>query len=90
MNSFAKFFTLNLNQSTDKYMMQEPAILAFSIPISILRLFLCLVDFDTETDTRKSENFDSDSDTDTNVKQVLLHTAAHTEVVYSYKKIVNN
>ena len=50
---------------------QEPAILAFSIPISILRLFLHLVDFDTDTDTRKSENFDTDSDTDTKVKQVL-------------------
>ena len=51
--------------------LQEPAIPAFSIPISILRLYPCLVDSDTDTDTRKSENFDSDSDTDTKVKQVL-------------------
>ena len=42
---------------------QEPAIPAFSIPIPILRLFQCLVDFDT--DSRKSENFDSDFSTDT-------------------------
>ena len=40
---------------------QVPAIPAFSIPISILRLVLRLVDSDTDTDTRKSETFDSDS-----------------------------
>jgi len=56
-----------------KWSLQEPAILAFSIPISILKLFQCLVDFDTDTDTRKSEYFDSDTDTDTKVKQILLH-----------------
>ena len=54
-----------------RYLNQEPAIPAFSIPISILRLYPCLVDSDTDTDTRKSANFDSDFDTDTKVKQVL-------------------
>ena len=50
---------------------QEPTILPFSIPISILRLFLRLVDFDADTDTKKSENFDSNSNTDIKVKKVL-------------------
>ena len=58
-------------ESRHRTVKQEPAIPAFSIPILILRLFLCLVHFDTDTDTRKSQNFDSDSDTDTKVKQVL-------------------
>ena len=66
---------LSLNGSNNVFgvsaTVQEPAILTFSIPISILKLFLHLVDFDTDTDTRKSENFDTDSDTDTKVKQVL-------------------
>ena len=60
-----------LNSLWGSHVLQEPAILAFSIPILILRLILRLVDSDTDTDTRKSENFDSDSDTDTKVKQVL-------------------
>ena len=51
--------------------LQEPAIPAFSIPISILRLYPCLVDSDTDTDNRKTTNFHSDFDTDTKVKQVL-------------------
>ena len=50
--------------------LQEPAIPAFSIPISILRLCPCLIDSDTDTDNRKTTNFDSDFDTDTKVKQV--------------------
>ena len=40
----------------------------FFIPIPVLRLVLCLVDFNT--DTRKSENLDSDSNTNTKVKAV--------------------
>ena len=33
-------------------LLQEPVILAFSIPIPILRLFLRLVDFDSDSDTK--------------------------------------